>query len=173
MRSRLPSTTRTCTRAVSPGKTSGTSSFSCCCLILSRIMPIFDTPKHNEEAQCAPARLLIFLPECTTWRSPVRISVKHRATLTGKIDKCYIGPREGRRLSPQTSTDREHGRSGLALAGAIGGNVVACLVIGLIVGVVLDRLLHTSPLFLICGVVLGFAASFFLTYRLAMREMGD
>jgi len=61
----------------------------------------------------------------------------------------------------------------LALAGAIGGNVVACLVIGLIVGVVLDRLLHTSPLFLICGVVLGFAASFFLTYRLAMREMGD
>lgn len=76
-------------------------------------------------------------------------------------------------MSPQTSTDRERGRGGLALAGVIGGYVVACLVIGLVAGLLIDRVLHTAPLFLICGVVLGFAASFFLTYRLAMREMGD
>jgi F0F1-type ATP synthase assembly protein I len=76
-------------------------------------------------------------------------------------------------VSPQTPPDREHGRSGLALAGTIGGYVIACLVVGLVAGLLLDRALHSAPLFLICGVVVGFAAGFFLTYKLAMREMGD
>lgn len=63
--------------------------------------------------------------------------------------------------------------SGLALAGTIGGYVAFCLLVGLGVGLLLDRFLHTQPLFLIVGVVAGFAASFYLTYRLAMGQLGD
>lgn len=63
--------------------------------------------------------------------------------------------------------------SGLALAGTIGGYVALCLLAGLGLGLLLDHFLHTGPLFLIAGVVVGFAASFFFTYRLAMGQLGD
>jgi F0F1-type ATP synthase assembly protein I len=74
-------------------------------------------------------------------------------------------------LSPQSSNSGQSGRSGLALAGTIGGYVAICIVAGLLLGLLLDRVLRTGPLFLIAGVVLGFIASFYLTYKLAMREL--
>jgi F0F1-type ATP synthase assembly protein I len=77
-------------------------------------------------------------------------------------------------LSPRTSTESEgQPRSGLALAGTIGGYVALCILVGLVVGIVLDRLFNVSPLFLIAGVVLGFIVSFYLTYRVAMSAMGE
>jgi F0F1-type ATP synthase assembly protein I len=81
---------------------------------------------------------------------------------------------EGRRLSPQTSPDPERRqRSGLALAGTIGGYVAFCILAGLGLGVAVDHVAHTAPLFLISGVVVGFLLSFVLMYKLAMRELGD
>lgn len=77
-------------------------------------------------------------------------------------------------MFPRTSTDsKRRPKGGLALAGTIGGYVLLCLVVGLGLGLLLDHLLHTAPLFLIGGVVLGFVASFYLTVRLAMGELGD
>lgn len=77
-------------------------------------------------------------------------------------------------MSPDTSSKRDRDRkSGLALAGTIGGYVALCILVGLGIGIVLDRALHTAPLFLIAGVVLGFIVSFWLVYKLAMRELLD
>ena len=77
-------------------------------------------------------------------------------------------------MSPRSSTESGGGhRSGLALAGTIGGYVALCILVGLVGGLLLDKVLHTGPVFLIVGVLLGFIASFFLTYRLAMGELGD
>lgn len=100
-------------------------------------------------------------------------SVNHSdASLTNFQDNCYCEGGEGRRLSPRTSTEKGR-RSGVALAGAIGGYAALCILAGLVVGFLLDRLLHTAPWFLIGGVVVGFIVSFYLTYRLAMGELGD
>jgi len=81
---------------------------------------------------------------------------------------------EGRRLSPRSSTelDRRH-RSGIALAGTIGGYVALSILVGLIGGLLLDKVLRTGPTFLIVGVLIGFITSFFLTYKLAMGELAD
>jgi F0F1-type ATP synthase assembly protein I len=77
-------------------------------------------------------------------------------------------------LSPQTSPQPEHRqRSGLALAGAIGGYVTVCILAGLGLGIAVDHVAHTAPLFLISGVVLGFLLSFVLMYKLAMSQLGD
>lgn len=77
-------------------------------------------------------------------------------------------------MGPRTPPKIERRRQGgVALAATIGGYVALCIVAGLGIGLVLDQVLHASPLFLIVGVIIGFAASFFLTYRLAMRELGD
>jgi F0F1-type ATP synthase assembly protein I len=56
------------------------------------------------------------------------------------------------------------------LAGTIGGYVALCILLGLGIGFILDRILGTAPLFLIAGVVVGFIASFYLVYRLATGE---
>lgn len=61
----------------------------------------------------------------------------------------------------------------MALAGTIGGYVALSILVGLGAGYVLDRLLHTAPLFLIVGVLLGFLTSFYLTYRIATGELGE
>jgi F0F1-type ATP synthase assembly protein I len=61
----------------------------------------------------------------------------------------------------------------MALAGTIGGYVALSILLGLGLGYLLDRLLHTAPLFLIVGVLLGFLASFYLTYRIATGELGE
>lgn len=77
-------------------------------------------------------------------------------------------------MSPGTSTgSNNRKRSGIALAGTIGGYVVLCILVGLVGGLLLDKLLHTAPAFLIVGVLLGFGVSFYLTYRLAMGELTD
>jgi F0F1-type ATP synthase assembly protein I len=57
------------------------------------------------------------------------------------------------------------------LVGIIGGYVALCILAGLVVGLLLDHFLGTGPLFLIAGVVIGFVASFYLTYTLAMTEL--
>lgn len=88
------------------------------------------------------------------------------------FDEWYSVYGEGHRLSPRTSTEsKRRPRGGVALVGMIGGYVVLCILAGLGVGVVLDRLLSTGPLFLIAGVVVGFVLSFYLIYRLAMEEL--
>jgi F0F1-type ATP synthase assembly protein I len=76
-------------------------------------------------------------------------------------------------LSPQSSSSGNQGKSGLALAGTIGGYVAVCIAAGLGLGLLLDSLLHAGPVFLIAGVVLGFIVSFYLTYKLAMGELGE
>lgn len=76
-------------------------------------------------------------------------------------------------MSPQGSPPRGRKLSGFALAGTIGGYVALCILIGLALGYVLDRVLHTAPLFLIAGVVLGFGASFYLAYKLAMGALDE
>ena len=53
------------------------------------------------------------------------------------------------------------------------GYVVLCLLAGLGIGLLLDRLLKTMPLFLIAGAVIGFIVSFYCIYRVAMSELGD
>ncbi len=81
--------------------------------------------------------------------------------------------RRGHRLSPQSSISGKSGKSGLALAGTIGGYVAICIAAGLVLGLLIDHVLRTAPLFLIAGVVLGFIVSFFVTYKLAMGELGE
>lgn len=76
-------------------------------------------------------------------------------------------------MSPRSSAQPSPQRSGLALAGTIGGYVVLCILVGLGLGLLLDRLIGTRPLFLIVGVLAGFVASFVLTYRLAMGALGE
>lgn len=77
-------------------------------------------------------------------------------------------------MSPRSSRDASRSRrSGIALAGTIGGYVALSILVGLIGGLLLDKVLHTGPTFLIVGVLLGFIVSFFLTYKLAMGELAD
>lgn len=77
-------------------------------------------------------------------------------------------------MSADTPPGRERNRrSGLALVGTIGGYVALDILVGLALGYILDRALHTGPLFLIAGVVLGFIVSFFMIYKLAMGELLD
>jgi F0F1-type ATP synthase assembly protein I len=59
------------------------------------------------------------------------------------------------------------------VAGTIGGYVGLCILVGLAAGLLFDHVFGTAPLFLIAGVVIGFVVSFFLIYRLAMRELLD
>lgn len=77
-------------------------------------------------------------------------------------------------MSPRSSTElNRRSRSGIALASTIGGYVALSILVGLGGGVLLDKLLHTGPAFLITGVLIGFIVSFYLTYRLAMGELAD
>lgn len=75
-------------------------------------------------------------------------------------------------MTPRTTTNlKRRPRGGVALAGIIGGYVGLCIVAGLVLGWLLDRVLQTGPLFLIGGVLIGFVTSFYLIYRLAMGEL--
>jgi len=82
-------------------------------------------------------------------------------------------PGEDRFVPPQPDNSERRRRGGIALLGVIGGYVGLCIGLGLGIGWLLDFALHTAPLFLIVGVIVGFAASFFLIYRLAMGELLD
>ncbi len=59
------------------------------------------------------------------------------------------------------------------MVGTIGGYFALCILMGLGLGLTLDRIVHTTPLFLISGVVLGFIIGFYLVYKLAMGELGE
>jgi F0F1-type ATP synthase assembly protein I len=75
-------------------------------------------------------------------------------------------------VTPRSSASPERRpRGGVALAGTIGGYFALCIFGGLGIGIGLDHLLRTSPLFLICGVVVGFVVGFILVYRIAMGEL--
>jgi F0F1-type ATP synthase assembly protein I len=77
-------------------------------------------------------------------------------------------------VSPRTSVNgQRRPRGGVALVGTIGGYVALCILGGLVIGSLADRLTKTSPLFLITGVVVGFVLSFYIIYRLAMGELGE
>ena len=82
-------------------------------------------------------------------------------------------PGEDRFVPPQPDNSERRRRGGIALLGVIGGYVGLCIGLGLGIGWLLDFALHAAPLFLIVGVIVGFAASFFLIYRLAMGELLD
>jgi len=77
-------------------------------------------------------------------------------------------------VSPQaTPESQRRRRGGVALVGVIGGYVALSILLGLGLGALLDHWLRSTPLFLIVGVLVGFAASFFLIYKLAMGELLD
>lgn len=84
-----------------------------------------------------------------------------------------LARRGARSVSPNIMTNERRRRGGVALVGIIGGYFGVCILLGLVIGWFLDRFLHTAPLFLIAGVVLGFILSFFFVYRLAMGELSD
>lgn len=75
------------------------------------------------------------------------------------------------RRTPSASERRPKG--GFALVGRMGGYVAVCILAGLGIGLLLDHLLHTGPIFLLSGVVVGFVVSFYLMYRLAMGELDE
>jgi F0F1-type ATP synthase assembly protein I len=80
---------------------------------------------------------------------------------------------EDRFVPPQSQSSERRRRGGVALLGVIGGYVGLCIGLGVGIGWLLDVFLHTTPLFLIAGVLIGFGLSFFLIYRLAMGELLD
>lgn len=60
--------------------------------------------------------------------------------------------------------------SSMGLVTGLGFSAVGSLLVGVLGGLFLDRLLHTTPLFLIVGILLGIAAAALGVYRLVMRE---
>jgi ATP synthase protein I len=57
-----------------------------------------------------------------------------------------------------------HNRGDLASAQSIAFTVLAGIVVGMLVGYGLDRLLHTSPAFLVVGVFAGFGAALYAVF---------
>jgi F0F1-type ATP synthase assembly protein I len=53
----------------------------------------------------------------------------------------------------------------------MGGFSVTFIVGGLVAGLLLDRALHTAPVFLLIGVLGGFGATMFRIIRVAMEEL--
>ena len=63
--------------------------------------------------------------------------------------------------------------SALALASGIGIQFAASVLVGLGLGWLADRLAHTSPWFLLAGLVLGIAAGAYNIVRTALRMMRE
>jgi len=59
----------------------------------------------------------------------------------------------------------------LGLASGIGIQFAASVLVGLGLGLLVDRWLHTTPWALLTGLVLGIAAGAYGVVRMAMREM--
>ena len=92
----------------------------------------------------------------------------------GHVSGCMVDwPGEDRFVPPQKHRSERRRRGGVALLGVIGGYVGLCIGLGVGIGWLLDTVLHTTPLFLLIGVLVGFGLSFFLIYRLAMGELLD
>jgi len=60
--------------------------------------------------------------------------------------------------------------SSMGLVTGLGFSAVGSLLVGILGGLFLDRMLHTTPLFLIVGILLGIAAAAVGIYRLVIRE---
>jgi ATP synthase protein I len=60
--------------------------------------------------------------------------------------------------------------SSMGLVTGLGFSAVGSLLVGILGGLFLDRMLHTTPLFLIVGILLGIAAAALGVYRLVIRE---
>lgn len=76
-------------------------------------------------------------------------------------------------MSPENQTGHERRRSGVALIGVLGGYSVLFIVGGLVAGLLLDHVLHTSPAFLLVGVLGGFGATMVQIVRIAMQELNE
>jgi ATP synthase protein I len=60
--------------------------------------------------------------------------------------------------------------SSMGLVTGLGFSAVGSLLVGILGGLFLDRMVHTTPLFLIIGILLGIAAAALGVYRLVIRE---
>lgn len=72
---------------------------------------------------------------------------------------------KARRGGRKAGEDRESRGGGIAFAVRIGVDLVAALIVGVGIGVLLDRWLGTSPWFLLLFFVLGAAAGMLNVYR--------
>jgi ATP synthase protein I len=61
--------------------------------------------------------------------------------------------------------------SSMGLVTGLGLSAVGSLLLGVLLGLFLDGMLHTAPLFLIIGILLGIAAAMLGVYRMVMREL--
>jgi len=78
------------------------------------------------------------------------------------------------RLSPENQAGHEpRRRGGLALLGVLSGYTALFIVGGLVAGLLLDHVLHTSPAFLLIGVLGGFGATMVQIVRIAMQELNE
>ncbi len=57
------------------------------------------------------------------------------------------------------------------LASGIGIQFGAAVLVGMGLGLLVDRFAHTSPWFLLLGLVLGIASGVYSVVRMAMKEM--
>jgi F0F1-type ATP synthase assembly protein I len=63
--------------------------------------------------------------------------------------------------------------SSMGLVSGLGLTAGGSILLGVFGGLFLDRILHTMPLFLVIGILLGLAAATFSVYRLVMKEFRD
>ncbi len=63
--------------------------------------------------------------------------------------------------------------SSMGLVTGLGLSAVGSLLVGVLLGLFLDRTLRTAPPFLIIGILLGLAAATIGVYRLVMQELKD
>lgn len=61
--------------------------------------------------------------------------------------------------------------SSMGLVTGLGLSAVGSLLVGVLLGLFLDGMLHTAPLFLIIGILLGIGAAMLGVYRMVMREL--
>jgi len=57
--------------------------------------------------------------------------------------------------------------------GELGAYTALFIIGGLLAGLLLDHLLHTSPIFLLIGVLGGFGATMFTIIRVALGELNQ
>jgi len=55
----------------------------------------------------------------------------------------------------------------------LGWYVSACIVVGVVGGVALDKLLNVAPLFTLLGVLLGIATAFYGLYKMVRPLLGN
>jgi ATP synthase protein I len=67
--------------------------------------------------------------------------------------------------------DNRRAFSSVGLVMGLGFSAVGSLLVGILGGMVVDRWLHTAPLFLIIGILLGLGAAMLGVYRLVMQEL--